>query len=63
MHDGWTALAYAAMNGFCSIVEVLHKHGADINTKDRLQRNPFHWAARFDNTRVAKKLLDLGVNY
>jgi len=31
MKDGWSALMYASMNGFGSIVEYLHRHGADVN--------------------------------
>ena len=63
MHDGWTALAYASMNGFYHIVDRLIKAGADLNTKDRLRRNPLHWAARFNNVFMAQKLLEMGISY
>ena len=60
--DGWTAFSYAAVNGYFSVVEYLAtKAGANINTKDRLQRNPLHWAARYGNVRMASLLLRLGV--
>ena len=32
--------------------------GADINTVDRLHRTCLHWACRFNNTKVIKKLLE-----
>ena len=63
MFDGWTALSYAAINGFCHIIEILAKNGANINTTDRCRRSPFHWAARFNNLKVAKMLLELGAKY
>ena len=37
MFDGWTAFAYAAINGYFSVVDYLGtKGGANINCKDRL---------------------------
>jgi ankyrin repeat protein len=63
MNDGWTALSYAAMNGFCSAVELLAKNGADVNATDRNLRSPFHWAARFNNIKVATLLLKLGCKH
>ena len=59
MKDGWTALLYAAINGFCIIVELLAKNGANIDSYDNLKRNSLHWAARFNNTKMAKTLMDL----
>jgi ankyrin repeat protein len=57
MADGWTALHYAAMNGFCSIVEYLIKNGANIDASDRLHRSALHWACRFNNVKMVKLLL------
>ena len=59
MRDGWTALQYAAMNGYSQIVILLKQSGADINTLDKLDRNCWHWAARFNNHKMAQILLDL----
>ena len=59
MQDGWTALAYAAMNGFSEIVIFLSKNGAKVDTNDKCHRSPFHWAARFNNVKMAKVLLEL----
>jgi ankyrin repeat protein len=60
--DGWTALMYASMNGFVSIVDLLVAKGrADVNNTDRLHRTALHWAARFNNVKVAQKLLSLRV--
>ena len=42
--DGWTALHYTAINGFIMCLEFLHKNGAKITVKDRLQRTALHWA-------------------
>mmetsp|Transcript_10960 Transcript_10960/g.18329 ORF Transcript_10960/g.18329 Transcript_10960/m.18329 type:complete len:410 (-) Transcript_10960:37-1266(-) len=64
MLDGWTALMYAAMNGFASIVDYLVNQGhADVNAVDRLYRNSLHWACRFNNIKVAQKLMSLGIKY
>lgn len=59
MKDGWTALAYAAMNGFSEVVIFLFKNDAKVDTYDKSHRSPFHWAARFNNVKMAKVLLDL----
>lgn len=60
--DGWTAFAYAAINGYFSVVDYLGtKGGANINCRDRLQRNALHWAARYGNFKMAALLLRLGV--
>jgi ankyrin repeat protein len=57
MLDGWSAMLYAAMNGFCSIVEYLIKHGANIDNSDRLHRSALHWACRFNNIKMTLLLL------
>jgi len=54
--DGWSALMYASMNGFCNIVEfLLEETEININKTDRLFKNPLHYAARFNNL----KMIDL----
>ena len=64
MLDGWSALMYASMNGFVTIVEYLVVHGgADVSICDRLHRTALHWAARFNNIKIAEKLLKLGIKY
>ena len=56
--DEWTALQYAAMNGQISIVKFLLGKGADINTKDKMERTPLHWACRFNNEKVTELLVE-----
>ena len=64
MKDGWTALMYAAMNGYSSIVNFLvTKCEADINIVDRLGRNALHWASRYNNKKVVEMLLKLKVSF
>ena len=63
MKDGWTALMYACFNGFSEIIHLLVKHGANINVTDRNHMSCIHWAARFNNVKVAKILLELGIKY
>lgn len=57
MKDGWTALTYAAMNGFVVVVEQLLKMGAEVRNVDKFHRNALHWAARFNNVNMIEKLL------
>lgn len=52
-NDGWTALCFAAMNGFNASIEMLIKHGAKVDTFDKFKRSPFHWASRFNNPKIA----------
>ena len=62
MKDGWTALMYASMNGFASIVDALVEEcDADVDVLDRLRKNALHWAARYDNRRVVEQLLLLKI--
>ena len=64
MKDGWTALMYAAMNGFESVVSYLGLEGeANVNILDRHGRNALHWACRNNNNRVVEKLLTLKCEY
>ena len=61
MLDGWTAMSYAAMNGFCSVVEYLIKQGANVDSSDRLHRSALHWACRFNNVKMTSLLLSKGI--
>ncbi len=64
MMDGWTPFFYAAVNGYLISVELLYKEGhCNINLTDKFNRNALHWAARYNNQTMAKKLLDCGINY
>lgn len=58
MKDGWSALMYACVNGFAPVVKFLLENEADINTTDRLFRNPMHWVCRYQNLKIANILLD-----
>jgi len=62
--DGWTAFSYAAQNGFLNTVEYLAIHvRVNVHTADRFKRTALHWAARYDNVHMIKKLLNLDLNY
>lgn len=63
MKDGWTALFYASLNGFVSVVEYLKSKNANVSATDRLFKTPLHYSARYNNIRMSKVLLDLGVKY
>ena len=63
MADGWTALHYAAMNGFANIVDLLVQSGADVNCTDKFHRNALHWACRFNNLRMMEKLLNHDIRH
>lgn len=63
MIDGWTALHYAALNGYTRSVEFLVEWGANIDALDKFKRTALHWATRFDNQVVVSWLLHLGISY
>mgnify|MGYP002371326342 CR=1 FL=1 len=44
MIDGWTALHYAALNGYTRTIEFLVERGANIDSLDKFKRTPLHWA-------------------
>ena len=55
---------YAAQNGYASVVDYLAKEcDADVNIKDRVNKNALHWACRYSNQKVVAKLLDLRIEY
>ena len=48
--DGWTAMTYAAVNGFTNTVDYLgNTVKVNMHTTDRFKRTAIHWAARYDN--------------
>eukprot|EP00347_Sterkiella_histriomuscorum_P012762 403367319 len=63
MSDNWTPFFYSAVNGYLITVEVLAKeYNCNINHLDKFNRSALHWAARYNNRAMVKKLLDLGIN-
>jgi ankyrin repeat protein len=54
--DGWTALFYAAHNGWMLIFNLLVNppNSASIFTYDRLGRSILHYGARFNNMRIVE---------
>ena len=63
MADGWTALFYVCFNNFQALVTLLLENGADPNRLDRLQKSPLHYAARYNNVKISKILIDKGAFY
>ena len=64
MMDNWTPFFYASVNGYLLTVDVLAKEGkCNVNHMDKFNRTALHWAARYNNVAMVRKLLDLGVNY
>jgi len=64
MKDGWTTLMYASMNAYAPVIEYLLEVGkANVNTVDRLHKTCLHWAARFNNVKVAQILLDYNAKW
>jgi GA-binding protein transcription factor beta len=47
----------AASEGHASIVEVLLKHGADVNAKDMLKMTALHWATEHNHQEVVELLI------
>jgi ankyrin repeat protein len=56
----WTPLHLACLNGHPEIVEVLLDHGADIESRDGVQRTPLILTAESKSLRVAEVLIDRG---
>jgi RNA polymerase sigma factor (sigma-70 family) len=57
---GWTALHYAAANGFAELVEPLLDHGADIGALDDEGKTPLRVAVESAQQTVAALLIDRG---
>ena len=55
-------LEEAAASGNLSIVQLLVKHGADLNHRDRDGWSPIHWAAEEGHLEIVRLLLDYGAN-
>ncbi|XP_015684323.1 GA-binding protein subunit beta-1 [Protobothrops mucrosquamatus] len=52
----------AASEGHASIVEVLLKHGADVNAKDMLKMTALHWATEHSHQEVVELLIKYGAD-
>ncbi|KAK2755585.1 hypothetical protein FQN54_006525 [Arachnomyces sp. PD_36] len=65
-----TALHVASSFGSTSIVQLLLEKGADINTRDKFNQTPLHWAVKVDgpgytwtgNVETVRLLLDRGAD-
>ncbi|XP_045472381.1 uncharacterized protein LOC123679068 [Harmonia axyridis] len=55
--DRMTALHYAAKNGNLSIIDILLRHGADVNSKNMENYTPLHFAVRNGHLEAVKALL------
>ena len=63
-NDGCNATMFACMNTNVTMIQYLVKEmGADQNTTDRNHRTMVHWACRFGNIGLLKKLLEWKVGY
>ena len=58
----WPALVYAARVSSADVVEVMVKHGADVNTPCRDKSTALLHAAAFGNLAVIKRLMALGAD-
>ncbi|EHB16818.1 GA-binding protein subunit beta-1 [Heterocephalus glaber] len=59
---GPDAVAHAASEGHASIVEVLLKHGADVNAKDVLKMTALHRASQHNDQEVVELLIKYGAD-
>ncbi|KAJ8393097.1 hypothetical protein AAFF_G00067800 [Aldrovandia affinis] len=57
-----TPLHMAAAEGHARIVEVLLKHGADVNAKDMLKMSALHWATEHGHRDVVELLFRYGAD-
>ncbi len=60
--DNSTPLMWAAHKGSVEMVEMLVKHGADVNAKDKWAWTPLHRAAVNGNVEVVKILISHGAD-
>ena len=58
--DGVTALHDAAKGGFCDMIDMLIKYGADINSLDRHGQSALHYGAAGGHDYVVDILIDEG---
>jgi uncharacterized protein len=59
---GWTALLWAAANGYPEIAQVLLDAGADPNAGNLHKITPLMYGARYGNEAVCKTLLEYGAD-
>lgn len=59
---GYTPLLEATADGFSLAVDLLIKHGADLEIASNLGATPFLMAARYDNAALLTKLKNAGAN-
>ncbi len=59
---GETPSFRASIDGFSDRVELLIKHGADVNTADIYNESPLHGAAANGQINAAKLLLENGAD-
>ena len=60
--SGWTGLFYAVFNNQIHIVEFLISKRANINSIDKYNRSPLHWAAKYSFVTIAKMLIEAGAD-
>ncbi|KAF3404892.1 Ankyrin repeat domain-containing protein 23 [Talaromyces pinophilus] len=53
-------LSYAALHGHTQMMELLIKHGADVDKRDLNGRTPLSWATEYCQFKAAKLLIDHG---
>ena len=60
--DSSSALVLAANNGHLKVVELLLKHGADMEDASNNGKTPFHWACHWGHFPIVKFLASKGAN-
>lgn len=60
---GMQPIHMAAGKGNVALIELLVRHGADVNAKDNDSETPLMTAARWDEPEALKKLIDLGAAF
>lgn len=58
--DGDRAVHHAAFGDEGSVIEVLHRGGADLNARNKRRQTPLHIAVNKGHLQVVKTLLDFG---
>jgi len=59
--DGWSALHFAAKNGWEETVAALVELGISPNVKNDVDMTPLHYAAWDATVETCQKLIDLGL--
>lgn len=60
--DGYTPLALAAYLGDVFALEILYKRGANLNSRDTLQRHPIDWAIAGKQIKMIEMLAYMGAD-